>query len=113
MEEVKEILNKCRKIKLFYNNKRYKARTIKHVIHIKREKAPCTHCGYGTSHTYMVSTDDICFCIDYWDGCLTYSDQVEVIPYQTGSEKELELYNQYFKNDKKELLDDHSSTDSY
>jgi len=118
MEEIKNILNKHRKIKLYHNKKWYKAKTITGVKNVKHRKNPCYHCNYGQSHTYIVSTQDtVCFCIDYWDGCLTYSGRADVISFYPGTQSEVEIYDKYFKADEansdSQSSKDSDDTDSY
>jgi hypothetical protein len=118
MELFREFLKKNRKVKLTYNGKRYKAISINNVTHAIIKKDPCVHCGYGQRSVYMVSTNDICFCVDCWEGCLTYSEYAEIIPFEAGSQKEYDIICEKFKkvnNDNSEKSSSESSndTDSY
>lgn len=79
MNELKEFLNKHRKIKLFANDKQYKFKMIDKIIYHNKIKKPCSHCCYGNKHIYVVRTNNnIDFVIDCWDGCLTYSEDIKI-----------------------------------
>lgn len=108
IENFKEFLNKHRKVKLYHKELWYKSKTINKVVKYTKNKDECQHCGYGNRIIYAVSTKSgPCFYIDCWDGCLSYSEQIEILDFDN------EIYLNNYIADTSVNKSSSESSDSY